>query len=127
MKTSDLRVGNVVADANLSIFKICMLGGHLGGDTIIGRSVINPCWCQTGELFPIEITEQWLINLGFRKDEKIDYKWYLGDWLAYDIDDKCIRVADSWEFGKRKYVHELQNLVFAITGKELELRTDVKL
>ncbi len=68
---------------------------------------------------PIPLTEEWLIKFGLEKDTETDYRWFLEDWLAYDVDDNCIRIADSWEFGKLKYVHQLQNLYFALTGKEL--------
>jgi len=41
--------------------------------------------------------------------------WQIEDGsLAYDIDDHCVRIAGSWEFGKRKYVHELESLVQAL-------------
>lgn len=69
---------------------------------------------------PIEITEKWLEKLGFENSEDTPYRWFILDGsLAYDIDDNCIRVSDSWEFGTRKYVHELQNLFFSLTGREL--------
>lgn len=65
---------------------------------------------------PIGLNEDWLIKLGFTKDPEIDYRWYLLDGLiAYDLDDNCIRISDSWEFGKRKYVHEIQNLIFQLS------------
>ena len=69
---------------------------------------------------PIEITEEWLEKLGFVRDDETSYRWFILDrTIAYDLDDNCIRVSDSWEFGKRKYVHELQNLYFALTQREL--------
>ncbi|CAB4127923.1 hypothetical protein UFOVP105_2 [uncultured Caudovirales phage] len=78
---------------------------------------------------PIELTEEWLLNFGFVKDEEIGYRWCL-EWekciiIAYDLDDKCIRVSDTWEFGKRDFVHQLQNLYFSLTGVELELSSNV--
>lgn len=61
---------------------------------------------------PIELTEEWLKILGFNRDDDTDYRWYIFDKsVAYDADDNCIRIADSWEFGKRKYVHQIQNLI----------------
>ena len=75
------------------------------------------------DVSPIEITEDWLIKLGFKKDIETDYRWFILDKsVAYDLDDNCIRISDSWEFGKRKFVHELQNLYFALTSKELTFK-----
>lgn len=76
------------------------------------------------EFEPIPLTEEWLIDFGFRKDEETSYRWFMEDWLTYDLDDNCIRISDSWVFGKRKYVHELQNLFFALTGRELERKNN---
>ena len=71
-------------------------------------------------IHPIEITAEWLEKLGFVKDDETSYRWFILDRaIAYDLDDNCIRISDSWEFGKRKYVHELQNLYFALTRREL--------
>jgi hypothetical protein len=67
-----------------------------------------------------EITEQWLEKIGFIRDDDTSYRWFILDRsVAYDLDDNCIRISDSWEFGKRKYVHELQNLIFFLSGIEL--------
>jgi len=69
---------------------------------------------------PIEITVEWLEKMGFVRDDDTSYRWFILDrTVAYDLDDNCIRISDSWEFGKRKYVHELQNLYFALTQREL--------
>jgi hypothetical protein len=72
------------------------------------------------KLFPVEITEKWLEKMGFIRDDDTSYRWFILDRsVAYDLDDNCIRISDSWEFGKRKYVHELQNLIFFLSGVEL--------
>lgn len=63
---------------------------------------------------PIPITEEWLLKFGFEKDN------------MYWIDDTNIGFTFykngkiEWNQPKHiKYVHELQNLYFALTGKEL--------
>ena len=74
---------------------------------------------------PIPITEDILLKCGFYKDEDINYRYYFDfDWaviLAYDIDDNCIRIGDSWDFSKVIYIHDLQNLYFALTKTELKI------
>lgn len=76
---------------------------------------------------PIPITEEWLLNLGLRKhilsgkDDAVYYinhegKTVLGYWLI----DGAVNIG---EFIPKniKYVHELQNLYFVLTGVELSL------
>jgi hypothetical protein len=81
----------------------------------------------------IEITNDWLIDFGFMKDNNGNY-WidlqthYLelmpsnGYWypvyaqvpeMSHE-DDQCVSL------NRIQYVHELQNLFFALTGNELE-------
>ena len=84
-----------------------------------GQSSLKNTWF---DIQPIPLTEEWLLQLGFVKDTDIDYRYYhINGSLAYDLDDNCIRIDDTWEFGKRMFVHEIQNLYFALTGQELEL------
>ena len=73
---------------------------------------------------PILITVDWLLKLGFSKDPEINYRWYYKDnSLAYDVDDNRIRISDSWEWNKVLHVHQMQNLIYALTGKELIIIT----
>jgi hypothetical protein len=68
----------------------------------------------------IPLDKKWLEKMGFIRDDDTSYRWFILDRsVAYDLDDNCIRISDSWEFGKRKYVHELQNLIFFLSGIEL--------
>lgn len=74
---------------------------------------------------PIEITESWLLEFGFEKDGP---GWY---WLnevnritkigfAYEINNQIFEFEELQI--SIKYVHELQNLYFALTGKEFEMK-----
>lgn len=120
MEAKKLRIGNIVRSKINGISKVEQIGSSINPEYVGGRSLEGNYW--ENSYLPVEITEQWLVDLGFTKDEETNYRWFMEDWLAYDLDDNCIRIFDSWEFGKRKYVHELQNLFFAITGRELELK-----
>lgn len=72
---------------------------------------------------PIPITEEWLLKMGFEKDGELGYRYYLlSKSLAYDLDDNCIRISDSWEWVKIYHVHQLQNLYFVLIGKELTIK-----
>lgn len=78
---------------------------------------------QLSSLKPIPLTEEWLLNFGFEKDGSLSYRYFLREKsIKYDIDDNCICISDSWEWSKIKYVHQLQNLYFALTNEELTLK-----
>ena len=66
----------------------------------------------------IPITEEWLLKFDFKR-----FPWGLvKDNLLFKDDLKCsyliLQVGNGFEV-KVKYVHELQNLYFALTGSEL--------
>lgn len=76
-----------------------------------------------GSIEPIELTEEWLIKFGFELngsmyskypdtviDEKLLWIGIYSDKMEYDAEFYC-----------PKYVHQLQNFYFALTGKELTL------
>jgi hypothetical protein len=83
-----------------------------------------------GVTYPIPLTEEWLIKLGFGKDDTNTYiheslpsgtgvyfesgnDWNFDDANICGDFDECIHVKLP------QYVHQLQNLYFALTGKEL--------
>lgn len=77
---------------------------------------------------PIPLTEEWLFKFGFNKGKHLTpqnynndivrvYKWMTADVYIFSIFK--YRTPDRLNIN---YVHQLQNLYFAITGKELELK-----
>jgi len=73
---------------------------------------------------PIPLTEEWLIKFGF-SGSTID----ISDKISGCIDSIyfngiCIGTASSEYSGlhRIKYVHQLQNLYFALTGEELTIK-----
>jgi hypothetical protein len=79
----------------------------------------------------IPLTEEWLLKFGFGKHHsKIEKDWFtLGDFILGQYDGKLIPSVYG-ESGLEGYgegiqfVHQLQNLYFALTGKELELKKE---
>jgi hypothetical protein len=81
---------------------------------------------------PIPLTEEWLLKLGFKqcgyemlswKHETLLPSFDLGgiNWADFDEPDYqflTYKVAD--EILRIDYVHQLQNLYFALTGEELK-------
>lgn len=72
---------------------------------------------------PIELNEDWLLKLGYERDKNeycvsgFDrfnvYQTVKGSYI-FCADEKSIRYV--------RYVHELQNIFFALTGEELTIK-----
>ena len=131
MKATELRIGNYVMNLEGEIDRITGIS-----DPVIATEKIPgdiDVWVE-----PIPLTEEWLLKFGFRK-RNIFY--ILNDIWDYEIkDDYRIEVhfkenrdefylklgdGDNKSFwGYYKYVHQLQNLYFALNGEELEIKTN---
>ena len=87
---------------------------------------------QSYYLEPIQLTEKWLIDFGWGKGEH-DTEYYDNVSmdqciLAYNVNSKMFTIEshrDIIEIPNIEYVHTLQNVFYALTGKELTLKTNV--
>ena len=69
---------------------------------------------------PIPITEQWLIDLGFTKPRSIIVEYKKNGFELYFITTDDFYQAELGSFTiDVKFVHQLQNLYFALVGEEL--------
>ena len=129
MKSKELRIGNFckwngphyteqATIASLDLTEVSFKCGDYG---------------MVADLEPIPLTEEWLEKLGFWSKYKSNHlKWSL---YGFDID----QISDEDENGNEipqeqifhyayqyeiKYVHQLQNLYFALTGKELTINQE---
>ena len=124
MKAQELRVGNLVKlnDQAETITDIVSDHGKYFVDTY--KHIL--IFLDNHSLKPIPLTEEWLIRLGFEKhfngyfcerdylllkQHKLENKWFV--WVNKVGDIDCTRINS---------VHQLQNLYFALTGQELELK-----
>jgi hypothetical protein len=77
---------------------------------------------------PIPLTEEWLLKFGKTKlGLSVQQSSYPDGDLYVGFDDKGIcrlmNCSEGFNFGKEiKYVHQLQNLYFALTGEELIIK-----
>lgn len=135
LNAKELRVGNYLYCKEISQFPIKV--NTIWSDPIEkGNYIIHFDWEgedeQTGadlsNCEPIPLTEDWLLKFGFEEwhehyfvlhnviDGTSNFEVTLENGKAYpSIDDTCI----YWR--KNCYVHDLQNLLFALTGYELEI------
>jgi hypothetical protein len=109
MKASELRIGNYVQLEGLK--------------RPIRVSIIDTTETSTDtKAKPIPLTEEWLLKFGFKKD----FNGYYFGLLSFSItrnNEFMICVNDRPTETICYSVHQLQNLYFALTGKELTLKS----
>jgi hypothetical protein len=124
MKAIELRLGNWYD--NNGIFK------KVTPNTIEEVWVAERTWCK-----PIPLTEEWLLKLGFSMDDAYlsmwinDYKYcfkyrdWAKNWAFYiEYTDSLHPKDENQKYPVSfdiKYVHQLQNLYFALTSEELTI------
>ncbi len=116
MKASDLRIGNwVITDQTEIVCDVLC-------DCI---NTHNHELLPIGEIEPIPLTEDWLVMFGFKKHRYHYRKGKLDITLeGRDAYNELGRVYyNAWAILDKQpdYVHQLQNLYHALTGKELEI------
>lgn len=134
MEVKDLRVGNVInfpfINKDVYVLGVNAYEG-INGDILYKISTIEDSnlYCEPISVFkPIPISEQWLLEFGFKKIDYHRFKIVTSETAdfhyTYSIHDNCFRyyvndtiVCISTIFD----VHELQNLYFALTQTELTL------
>ncbi len=116
LKAQDLRIGNLVS----GIFEVeKVLEIHQSFVNTDGRK-----YTPLQEIKPIPITEEWLLKLGFERGENPHFITYKrGEIELLDNIGQFFRVYYSkTHLMDIKYIHELQNLFYCITGNELEMK-----
>jgi hypothetical protein len=111
MKASELRIGNSIMQNNELVFVTWWRLELMEKNKI--------------EYNPIPLTEEWLLKFGYKKG-KIYYTEKEHGIISFyfnDSDELKCEVYD-WTYDNIKYVHQLQNLYFALTSEELEIKDD---
>ena len=118
MKPHELRIGNWVNYDDNGLHSSAKLIQIENGEQID--------YTNSGVYFPIHITEEWLLKFGFEKVEDINKDTY----PDYKKKGMLIHsnVHGNYVLGNYnpicfiKYVHQLQNVYFALTGEELKTK-----
>ena len=76
-------------------------------------------------IHPIPLTEEWLVKFGAEKVNEISEYFDGEDMYSYELyldGAECLfdRKCNCQPYEHIKYVHQLQNLYFALTGEELK-------
>ena len=144
MEAKNFRIGNFVKDRGNKVIRIDFMeyqeigySTKIGQRMFLGEEEVHPMTEYTDYVIPIELTKEWLIKFGFTEGNKC-YKnayslevlktdFYLRPsyqdefYWGFNISDEKLD-CELNDVKPLKYVHELQNLFFAITGTELELK-----
>ena len=126
MQSKDLRIGNLVGSIGIEylVWKIDGLGNIQGID---GGTTFN----LDKTTYPIEITNERLEKIGFEENFKQYELQNFGLKVVKDVNSNVwicyVGFLNQFnEICTIKYVHQLQNLYFALTGEELELKNESK-
>lgn len=124
MKLNELRIGSKVYYNGTHKEEGTVTGvtEYLDGSCLVNLNGRANGLYKIEELSPIPITEEILLKCGFFKEEDRSYRWYLGEYFTYDLDDGGFKYEGAWIRPLIKYLHELQNLYFALTQTELEFK-----
>jgi len=115
MEANELRIGNLVE--YLGEFKE-VLG--MDEETVFLKNTVSVNYLELDEISPISLTEEWLLKFGFKKYKDNYGSYYIKQSRTVKIRKNGI---DRYRYEHSrldiKYVHQLQNLYFAITETEL--------
>jgi len=114
IKINELRVGNLIQNGRVEQIDNSLDEVYYSSD----RCYLSDFCCN---LTPIPLTEEYLNIFGFESD---GIEWWDGV-ICLGIYKDGIYYMPTEEIGYRignelKYVHQLQNLYFALTGSELQ-------
>jgi hypothetical protein len=122
IQANELRIGNYVKALGEYRMVIGITSGKFPSSYVKFEGLIP---LKIIHLKPVELTEEWLIKLGFQSEEA----------FCYELDDILINTSreliwihtkckNNVELGMPYYLHELQNLYFALTKNELIVNSD---
>lgn len=128
---NELRIGNYVSKYVNHIR--CVTGVCVDGTVYLtNKENCETCMSEytIDELFPIPITEEWLVKAGFEfiNSERLRHNEFK-TLIAFKHVFKSgfgIVLKDFHALPNVKHVHQLQNLYFALTGEELKFKEDEK-
>ena len=120
MKTSELRIGNLVNYGGVTseVSRVDKLFFYVEASETPTFSKDEGRGAK-----PIQLTEEWLLKLGFVKHGK--YGYFYIDFFCVDLDmNGQFFMCDIDIHIVLKHVHQLQNLYFALTGEELTFKSE---
>lgn len=143
MEANQLRIGNYVDILTITKIKIPMkcykMIGNISFFEVHLYDIDKPFASQkehytvdVSDICGIPLTEEWLLKAGFEKlmSGMFFQRQILNDYTKIIIDHKFMSVEISVsglsvKVSECKYLHQLQNLIFALTQTELQLTQNI--
>ena len=142
MKANELRIGNLIKWISTgSIEKVMDIVTYDKNEDNVNNVNISDCTA-------IQLTEEWLIMFGFEEwktEGEFKHKFIVSEDDIYELyiytacdNDWVIQLYNIYDVNNKddhtyialpitcKYVHQLQNLYFALTGEELTIKRNIK-
>jgi len=117
IEVRELRIGNLVKavhkKSDILNSYIVIEGKHIY-DLENGKSEFD--------FYGIPITEEWLLKFGFTQSLAFKSVYFIGTFLSITLGNKIMFEINDQIISEIKYIHQLQNLHFALTQKELEIK-----
>lgn len=131
MKINELRIGNWYRSVKFGVPVRCDLSDLYNLCAMGYGAIDDPPISEMFEPIPIDI--EWLAKFGFLKRSRRSANYYLGGWYGVfyvrrikgQTLIKSHGYSDSVTLCDIKYVHQLQNLYFALTNEELTIKPKI--
>jgi hypothetical protein len=124
MKANELRIGNLLLDRGDKVLRLDYWDFMKPAQRMfIEDSEVHPLTEDLQYCKPIPLTEEWLLKFGFNRRQIKDLISYNTNQLQlYQYASNNNKIFFEYADGEvqLKYVHQLQNLHFALTGMELK-------
>lgn len=117
MEAKELRIGNYLHDRKGNLCKVI----ELREDGIYAPAISEAITGLPNK--PIPLTEEWLLKLGFNKSKFSSNCFKITNGYKFDFAGGEVLYLDSIRLEHIKYIHQLQNLHFALGGEELTLKS----
>ena len=125
IESKELRIGNYVHEKDYGLRKVVKIDNRDGHDNLYRDAYGD---ASGGIIKPIPLTEEWLVKFGILTFKDISNDKDKGS-IYFDSDTNSFYIYsgmgsyESYGFEvKCEYVHQLQNLYFALTGEELTIK-----
>jgi hypothetical protein len=139
IKVNELRIGNLISYKNKKVGYVSNITTMFPDINHIRISGQREFYYNLKYIKPIPLTVGWLLKFGFEKAEN-DYRIQIQKddgkgntdywiWVSTGINNETnkfnvllVSQEGDWFNSKNKYVHQLQNLYFGLTGDELKIK-----
>ena len=120
MKSQDLRIGNWIYESKATQFPMQVEAIFQDGTLYLNfEGNEGDVWdCNVKDIEAIPLTNEILLKCGF---EKIGMAYIKGMFIINGRSDGRFQLGNSGMSVELTFLHQLQNLFYSLTGKELEV------